>query len=75
MTKNKWLMPSELITLSLILLFFLCGILPAIWFAIFDDLPIIWLQEDGLYESLAVLALFVRKCYFLLWLFTILAIN
>jgi len=56
MNNHKWLTASELVNLSLILLFFICGILPAIWFAIFDDLPIFWLQEDGLYESFAVLA-------------------
>ena len=55
MNKHNWLMPTELVKLLLILLFFLCGILPAIWFTVFDDLPSFWLQEDGLYESFAVL--------------------
>lgn len=55
MYKHKWLTPSELVKLSLIVSIFLCGILPAIWFAIFDELPIFWLKEDGLYESFAAL--------------------
>lgn len=56
MQPHKWLMPSEWINFTLILFFFICGILPALWFAAFGDLPTFWLEEDGLYESGAALA-------------------
>ncbi len=56
MTPHKWLMPSEWVKLGLILLFFFCGIFPALWFYVSGDLPTFWLREDGLYESCAALA-------------------
>ena len=53
---HRWLTKPEWINLMIIVLFFSLGILPALWFAVFGDLPAFWLREDGLYESCAALA-------------------